>query len=98
MHPRGSVKWFAEEMERELRNNDHKSGWENSNPRDLIPRIEGETRELVLLAHDLKLGTAREKISPEQKKKLISECADIANFAMMVADIIEHGVEKTKDC
>lgn len=80
MEVRESVKWFAEQMESKLRENDKKGGWDNCNIYWLIKRINEETNEL-LNAVDLHrdLGDAKENI--------IREAADVANFAMMIADI-----------
>lgn len=80
MEVRESVKWFAEQMENKLKENDKKGGWDNCNIYWLIQRIKEETGEL-LKAVDLHrdLGASKEHI--------IQESADVANFAMMVADI-----------
>lgn len=80
MEVRESVKWFAEQMESKLRENDKKGGWDNCNIYWLIKRINEETNEL-LNAVDLHrdLGATKENI--------IRESVDVANFAMMVADI-----------
>ena len=66
---------FACNMQQELDNNDHKSGWEGLSPQWIIHRIKQETNELERAIKNKRL-----------RKKIISECADIANFAMMLAD------------
>jgi len=70
------VKWFAEQMEAALKRNDHKSGWLNDDWDELHDRILDETKELY-----------REcgKFSKDEEK-IIKEAADVANFAMMIAD------------
>ena len=70
------VKWFAEQMEAALKRNDHKSGWLNDDWDELYDRILDETKELY-----------REcgKFSKDEEK-IIMEAADVANFAMMIAD------------
>lgn len=80
MEVRESVKWFSEQMETKLRENDKKGGWDNCNIYWIIKRINEETNEL-LNAVDLHrdLGATKENI--------IREAADVANFAMMIADI-----------
>lgn len=80
MKVREPVQWFAEQMERKLRENEHKGGWDDCNLYWLIQRIREETNELVH-AVDLHrdLGASKENI--------IREAADVANLAMMVADI-----------
>jgi hypothetical protein len=45
---RPSVKAFALEMERRLRANDHKSGWQNMWPQDLLRLFFSEIFELLL--------------------------------------------------
>ncbi|MCL6615826.1 MAG: hypothetical protein K6T39_01655 [Anoxybacillus ayderensis] len=77
---RESVKWFAEQMEAKLKENDEKGGWDDCNIYWLIKRMREETNELlkaVNLHRDL--GATKENI--------IREAADVANFAMMIADI-----------
>ncbi len=70
------VKWFSEQMEAALKRNDHKSGWLNDDWDELHDRILDETKELY-----------REcgKFSKDEEK-IIREAADVANFAMMIAD------------
>lgn len=65
--------WFANEMQRELNNNDHKCGWEDLSARWLLMRLDQEVREL--------------KRAVTSGKNIVSEAADVANFAMMIADI-----------
>ena len=77
---RPEVQWFAEQMEAKLRLNDYKGGWQDESPSYFLQRMADEWREL---AHTIDLATMHEA-SP---KDIIAECADIANFAMMVADV-----------
>jgi hypothetical protein len=86
MNTRKEVQWFAEEMEAKLKENDHKGGWYGCRFRALFPRLREETDELLLAAHPLNLDTMAEKLTEEDACNLIRECADIANFAMMIAD------------
>lgn len=72
---RPEVTWFAEQMERKLRENDHKGGWRNDDIGHLNHRLGLEQVELNVA---LTKGVAEE---------IISEAADVANFAMMVADL-----------
>jgi hypothetical protein len=64
------VQWFAEQMELQLRANDHKGGWAGDSTESLLDRLDEEVAEL------------RECSS----KREIEEAADVANFAMMIAD------------
>lgn len=74
--PRESVQWFAEVMENKLRENDHKGGWDECNIDWLIHRLYQEAEELW-----------REVRSNDKNyQNIISESADVADFAMMIAD------------
>jgi NTP pyrophosphatase (non-canonical NTP hydrolase) len=81
--PREQVQWFAEQMEKKLQENDRKGGWEGCNLHWLIERIEIETKELRT-AVNLYMSLR----DPKEKINIIKEAADIANFAMMIADIV----------
>jgi len=88
MKLRKELQWFAEEMEAKLRENDHKSGWHGNTVRSLFQRLREESDELLVQSHPLQLDTIAETLSREDACELIRECADIANFAMMIADNI----------
>lgn len=77
MKLRESVRWFAERMEEKLKANDHKGGWRNGNCtlQYLSMRLTQERKEL------------KKAIASMDKELIIKECADIANFAMMIADL-----------
>ena len=72
------VKWFGEQMIKKLEDNEEKEHWRKSSYDHLFCRLEEEVRELQELI-------LNDKISYKHKK-MIAECADIANFAMMIAD------------
>jgi NTP pyrophosphatase (non-canonical NTP hydrolase) len=78
------VLWFAEEMEKKLALNRHKGGpaaWRKDGPFELVWRIEQEKEELIVaLAHWIRVG------GKEALADVIKEAADVANFAMMIAD------------
>lgn len=74
---RPEVEAFAQAMERELRANDHKPGWGKDNPWDLQRRLLEEAKELED-AWGNKFLTGLE---------ILAEAADVANFAMMIADV-----------
>ncbi len=81
MELRKEVKWFASRMEAKLKANDHKGGWHNEYAEYFLSRMTDEFEELVAA---LETGNT---------EKSISECADVANFAMMLADNIwRYGV------
>ncbi len=103
---RPAVKWFAEIMEAKLKANDHKSGWLNNTPDSLLTRLKEETKELIEVLEWRKRDTGRSAgdgllVTDVSNEKIINEAADIANFAMMIADLFgsEIGDEKahTKD-
>ena len=74
---RPEVVAFAHAMESKLRDNDHKSGWKGCGIDWLLARLTQEVGELAeQLATD----------GPDDEDT-IGEAADVANFAMMVADV-----------
>ena len=70
MKIRKEVMCFAREMEKKLRENDHKSHWSGREQEYLFTRLMEEAGEL----HAAYLDT------------IVEEAADVANFAMMIAD------------
>lgn len=79
MELRPSVRKFAELMELKLRGNDYKGGWEGCSTQYLWDRLNDEMDEL-----DEALGEF--DCSKNKTKKIAMESADVANFAMMIAD------------
>jgi NTP pyrophosphatase (non-canonical NTP hydrolase) len=79
---RPAVRAFAELMEQVLRDNDHKGGWEDEAASRLLDRLTQEVTEVreVLRRHDLP--------GPEWQRRVAREAADVANYAMMIADVI----------
>lgn len=70
---RPEVKAFACLMEQKLRMNDHRPGWKDTAVCWLWDRLNGEADELL----DVVSGGGN----------VGSEAADVANFAMMIADV-----------
>lgn len=73
---------FAISMEEKLQKHDEdygKNGWKKSNYLFLVNRIEDELRELI----EYLISKENTK---ENREKIKEECADIANFAMMIHD------------
>lgn len=70
--------WFLGEMQLKLQENSHKEGWINLHYPYLLRRIGGELAEL------------RRAIKKGDEEEIIREAADVANFAMMIADIARH--------
>lgn len=76
MKIRPCVMKFARQMERKLRENDYKGGWEKETNEYLLSRLREETDDVENWAKCLMR-------SPIHLQK---ECADVANFAMMIYD------------
>lgn len=77
---RPEVAAFAMLMEEKLLLNDHRPGWKNDDVLALIARLHEETRELV--------RAIGEGVDPAVVHAEIGrEAADVANFAMMIADV-----------
>ena len=72
---RGVVCWFAALMDTKLQENDYKGGWDQDKIEQLLYKLECEVIELKNTFECLDSPTA-----------VVSECADVANFAMMIAD------------
>lgn len=86
---RPQVRAFADLMEAQLRANDHKGGWENEDPLDLMDRLYEEAQELF---DELPAATA----TTDWSARVGREAADVSNFAMMIADVcgaLPKGVE-----
>ena len=65
---------FAKIMENKLKQNDYKGGWSNCDIKWLLSRLKEETVEL------------EQAIENKSKENIVKEAADVANFAMMIAD------------
>jgi NTP pyrophosphatase (non-canonical NTP hydrolase) len=72
------VRRFAQAMEAELRANAHKGGWSTCSTGYLLRRLGQEVGEL-----------RRALNSRASRETVLSEAADVANFAMMIADVYE---------
>lgn len=94
---RPEVAAFAVLMEQQLRANDHKPGWKRDHAAALLHRIADEYDELsnalrrrADIATDYEPSRGSDPLwgDPEAIATLIGkEAADVANFAMMVADV-----------
>jgi NTP pyrophosphatase (non-canonical NTP hydrolase) len=78
---RPEVLEFAHEMESELYANEKKGGWTECDFEYLFNRLKEEVGELPEAIHKW------QKKEGASLPNLVSECADVANFAMMIADI-----------
>lgn len=79
---RPEVLAFAHLMEAQLKANDHKPGWKGEDWYPLLMRMREETIEL----HEALIPGSRTDL-PAWWKRVGSEAADVANFAMMIADV-----------
>ncbi len=69
------IQAFSCEMQVKLDLNKHKGGWDEENIYYLVNRLREESVEL-----NVKINTN------SSVRSVIQECADVANFAMMIAD------------
>jgi NTP pyrophosphatase (non-canonical NTP hydrolase) len=67
---------FIKAMQQKLDENDHKPGWKDEDPQELLYLLTEEVEEL------------RHAILFQGADDIVRECADVANFAMMIADVI----------
>lgn len=84
---RPEVQQFAELMEEVLRQNDRKGGWRQMPLGWLIKRLLGEAHELYQGYYEPQYTMHGWQYST--KEHLRKECADIANFAMMISDVLD---------
>ena len=77
--PRPVVETFAEEMEKQLRANGHKGGWENSTYDWLSHGLRDNLAALSTILNQEPRGLI-------QQEEIMRRSANIANFAMMIAD------------
>tara|TARA_R100000093_G_scaffold68986_1_gene40931 strand:- start:2684 stop:2941 length:258 start_codon:yes stop_codon:yes gene_type:complete len=70
-------------MEERLRANDHKGGWKQMEPTEIFNRILEELKELVEAQALIDDGS---HFSAKGLVALLRESADLANFAMFLAD------------
>ena len=89
---RPQVAAFAQLMEQKLRKHDDDRGtrgWSSMTPMDLCWRLDREVDELK---HSLCCLGAGSDLSD-----VAGECADVANFAMMIIDVLEQLENEDED-
>ena len=96
MEVRREVVWFAEEMEMRLKANDYKGGWKDCSPMWLLNRLKEEVRELedeLKSQYGFICHCCGHKQEPRKNEAqdIIREASDVANYAMMIADIVQKG-------
>jgi hypothetical protein len=85
-----SLTWFSGRMSGKMLKNLHKSGWRGLPIEYLRWRLGEEVKELdeALASHKF-----------NSQDDIVNECADIANFAMMIADVVrDRGGCSRADC
>ncbi len=76
---RSEVQEFAQMMEKKLRAKDYKGGWQDESIEDwLFPALWEEVLELALAIRENK-----------SEVLIAEEAVDVANFAMMIADVTQ---------
>ncbi|MGG0209552.1 hypothetical protein [Bacillus mycoides] len=85
---RNEVKWFAEHMESILQENEHKTGWSDCTVDFLSSQIRKNLNELDSMFQELPSNYS------VFSANVIRQCSDIANFAMMIADISDKYICK----
>ncbi|WP_174888015.1 hypothetical protein [Bacillus albus] len=85
---RGEVKWFAEHMESKLQENEHKTGWTDCTVDFLSSQIQKNLNELNSMFEELPANYS------VFSANVIRQCSDIANYAMMIADISDKYICK----
>lgn len=77
---------FSLQMVAKLLLTRHRTHWINCDVATLLKRLEAEVVELE--DEMSPLINAGQPLTSHQRKAIISECADVANFAMMIADVM----------
>lgn len=83
---RPAVAWFAQMMEAKLRTCDYKGGWKGMSIWPLVSGIQDELRELQV-EHSIVEDDRRYGRAPSNLDRVVAEAVDVANYAMMVADV-----------
>ena len=83
---RPEVLEFAKEMEKKLKKNDWKGGWDNCSPEELIRLLKREVDELEYYLEEYYDHKDRGYLY-----RMSLEAVDIANFAMMIWDNCNKG-------
>jgi hypothetical protein len=84
------VLWFAQQMELRLRENDHKGGWHEMDPSNLVMRAQDELSELEDAVDEHPMDDDDPE-NADANAACIREAADIANMVLMVADHFRDG-------
>lgn len=83
---------FASRMSAKLDANEHKGGWEECTVEYLLIRLKQEVRELDGVFKSVEDGGIYwtdfpfNMLTVDERARVASEAADVANFALMIAD------------
>lgn len=80
---RGEIRIFANEMERQLRLNEHKGGWKDCDLKWLYSELSNHLEELKRFTR----ADSKSTLAYPGKVAILDNAADVANFAMMIADV-----------
>jgi inorganic triphosphatase YgiF len=84
---RDELKWFAEQMEKVLRDNDWKVNWKLVDFGELYERFYKDARLMMS-------EWINEDYWENYEDIIIAECVDVANYCMMIADKMKMIKEK----
>lgn len=76
---------FKQLMLYKLKKNAHKGGWKNMSLQELYNRLDDEMMELLQSLEIFVQDTVK-----NNPMKVAFECADVANFCMMIADVVTN--------
>jgi len=79
------LRWFVKEMQGKLRMNQHKTDSREEYVGELINNLDLEVAEMKC---------ACRKSGGGHDDEIVAECADVANYAMMLADKVYHQKKK----
>lgn len=92
---RPEVKWFAEQMEKRLAENDWQPGWKHADVFHLYEKLKHNTVHLYLalrrFTEEMRIDCFGEDFYAE-RERVIKQATDVANFAMMLADIARETI------
>jgi hypothetical protein len=90
------IQWFANWMRYKTSLNEHKDGWRESTFVELRDMLSDEIEELHLALTKFLMTTiiSKPRELEEAYFELVSECADVANFAMFIGDKASGKVQR----
>lgn len=86
---RGSVKRMAKRMEMKLRERDDRPCWRKDSPHVLLKWLRGEVDELERALAEWQRQRIEQGLFGADYEPVLAEAADICNYAMMLADVVE---------